>query len=92
MDFTLLAFTSLLPIREITVNASETQLLYGQVTHRGRLTAPLTFAFRFNHISAKLPGGVLALVVVCSNPAVEPLTIPNITVKSLRKKFRFTSD
>jgi len=92
MDFSLLTFTSQMPVRPVLPTEQETPILAGQTTHRGPLTAPLSFAFKFTHISADLPGGVLTLVVICSNSAVEPLAIPNIVVKSLRKKFKFTSD
>ena len=85
-------FTSLLPVRELTLTRRGAPLLSGKTSCICRVTDPVMFAFRFNDITADFPGGVLSLVVSCSNIDVEPLVIPNITVKVMRKQFRFTSD
>jgi len=79
-------------VKEVKTTSKGAPLLSGQTTHQGPLTVPIRFSFRFNQISAELPGGVLTLVVTCSRDMVEPLVIPNITVKALKKKFKFTAD
>lgn len=91
-DFRLLVCTSLLPVKEVKTTNKGAPLLSGQTTYQGPLTSPVRFSFRFNQISSELPGGVLSLVVICSQNTVEPLVIPNITVKALKKKFKFTAD